>query len=53
MHPHQPGRRARIFGIELPRPRTVEMTFQPEFIELIQEIKRVVESGTGHTVEIA
>ncbi len=48
----RPGRLARIFEIELPRPRTVDMTFKPEFIELIQEIKRVVEVGDGHTVEV-
>ena len=48
----RPGRLARIFEIELPRPRTVEMTFEREFIELIQEIKRVVESGGRHTVEV-
>jgi hypothetical protein len=28
------------------------MTFQPGFIELIQDIKRTVESGGRHTVEI-
>ena len=43
----RPGRLARIFEIDLPRPRTIEMTFEPGFIELIQEIKRVVESGGG------
>jgi NitT/TauT family transport system ATP-binding protein len=48
----RPGRLARVFEIGLPRPRTIEMTFEPEFIALIQEIKRTVESGTGHTVEI-
>jgi NitT/TauT family transport system ATP-binding protein len=48
----RPGRLARIFDIELPRPRTVDMTFEPGFIELIQEIKRVVEFGVGHTVEV-
>ena len=48
----RPGRLARIFSIELPRPRTVEMTFETEFIELIQEIKHVVESGSRHTVEV-
>ena len=48
----RPGRLARIFDIELPRPRTVEMMFEPDFIELIQEIKRTVESGTRHTVEV-
>ena len=43
----RPGRLARIFDIELPRPRTIEMTFEPEFIELIQEIKAMVETGGG------
>jgi NitT/TauT family transport system ATP-binding protein len=48
----RPGRLAKIFPIELPRPRTVEMTFEPGFIEQIQEIKRVVESGGAHGVEV-
>jgi NitT/TauT family transport system ATP-binding protein len=48
----RPGRLARIFDIELPRPRTIEMMFEPDFIELIQEIKRTVESGGRHTVEV-
>ena len=46
----RPGRLARIFDIELPRPRTVEMTFEPEFIALIREIKGVVERGARPTV---
>jgi NitT/TauT family transport system ATP-binding protein len=45
----RPGRLAAIFDIELPRPRTIEMTFESSFIELIQEIKRVVEAGARHT----
>ena len=49
----RPGRLARIFDIDLPRPRTVAMTFEPEFIELIQEIKGVVEHGARPTVELA
>jgi NitT/TauT family transport system ATP-binding protein len=48
----RPGRLARIFEIELPRPRTIEMTFEPDFIALIQEIKRSVESGGRHLVEV-
>ena len=48
----RPGRLARVYTIELPRPRTIDMTFQPEFIELIQEIKRTVETGGLHTVEV-
>jgi NitT/TauT family transport system ATP-binding protein len=48
----RPGRLARIFEIELPRPRTIEMTFEPDFIELIREMKRTVESGARQTVEV-
>jgi NitT/TauT family transport system ATP-binding protein len=45
----RPGRLAAIFDIDLARPRTIEMTFESGFIELIQEIKRVVEGGAAHT----
>jgi len=50
----RPGRLARIYEIGLPRPRTIEMTYEPEFIELIQDIKRTVETGgrAGHTVAV-
>jgi NitT/TauT family transport system ATP-binding protein len=48
----RPGRLARIYEIDLPRPRTVNMTFEPSFIELIQEIKHTVESGGRQAVEI-
>ena len=49
----RPGRVARIFEMTLPRPRTIEMTFEPEFIELTQEIKQVVQSGGHSMVEMA
>ena len=45
----RPGRVARIFEMTLPRPRTIEMTFEPQFIALTQEIKEVVQSG-GHSM---
>ena len=48
----RPGRLARVYQIDLPRPRTVEMTFEPSFIELIQDIKRTVESGGRERVEV-
>jgi len=51
-YPQIAARLAGIFEIELPRPRTVDMIFEPEFIALIPEIKRVVETGAGHTVEV-
>ena len=50
----RPGRLARIFDIDLPRPRTIEMHFESDFIVKIQEIKAVVETGgrIGHVVEV-
>jgi NitT/TauT family transport system ATP-binding protein len=48
----RPGRIARIFVIDLPRPRAIQMMFEPSFIELIQEIKRVVEGAGVHAVEV-
>jgi NitT/TauT family transport system ATP-binding protein len=48
----RPGRLARIYEIDLPRPRTIEMTFEPHFIAQIQEIKRAVEAGGPHALEV-
>jgi NitT/TauT family transport system ATP-binding protein len=48
----RPGRVARVYEIELPRPRTIEMTFEPSFISLVQEIKVAVESGGRHDLEV-
>ncbi len=41
----RPGRLAHVFPIDLPRPRTIEMTFEPAFIRAIIEIKRTIETG--------
>jgi NitT/TauT family transport system ATP-binding protein len=41
----RPGRLAHIFPIDLPRPRTVDMTFEPDFIHLVREIKMTIETG--------
>jgi NitT/TauT family transport system ATP-binding protein len=48
----RPGRLARVFNIHLPRPRTIEMTFETEFLELTREIKAAVESGRRRSVEV-
>jgi NitT/TauT family transport system ATP-binding protein len=48
----RPGRVARVYDIELPRPRTIEMTFEPSFISLVQEIKVAVETGGRHMLEV-
>ncbi|HEX5500460.1 MAG TPA: ABC transporter ATP-binding protein [Thermomicrobiales bacterium] len=41
----RPGQLAHVFPIDLPRPRTVEMTFEPDFIHLVREIKMTIETG--------
>jgi NitT/TauT family transport system ATP-binding protein len=48
----RPGRLAHVYDIELPRPRTVEMTFEPGFIELVQDMKRTVETGGRAVMEV-
>jgi NitT/TauT family transport system ATP-binding protein len=48
----RPGRLAQIYEIDLPRPRTIEMTFDPAFVTLIQEIKQTVETGGRHALEV-
>ena len=42
----RPGRLAHVFPVDLPRPRTIEMTFEPAFIRSIIEIKRTIETGS-------
>jgi NitT/TauT family transport system ATP-binding protein len=44
----RPGRLAQIFETDMPRPRVVEMQFEPEFVELVREIKSVVQIGGRH-----
>ena len=48
----RPGRLARVYEIDLPRPRTVEMMFESGFIELVQDMKRVVETGGRDLLEV-
>ena len=48
----RPGRLAHIYDIALPRPRTIEMTFEPDFIELVQDMKRTVETGGRAVLEV-
>jgi NitT/TauT family transport system ATP-binding protein len=50
----RPGRLAHIFPVDLPRPRTVDMTFSPEFIEMILKVKATIERGVqGNTAAMA
>ncbi len=48
----RPGRLAHVYDIELARPRTIEMTFEPSFIELVQDMKRTVETGGRAVLEV-
>jgi NitT/TauT family transport system ATP-binding protein len=41
----RPGRLAHIFDIDLPRPRTIDQTFSPPFIEKVLQIKHTIISG--------
>jgi NitT/TauT family transport system ATP-binding protein len=47
----RPGRLAHIFPIDLPRPRTIEQTFSPEFIEVVLKIKQTIIHGSHVTGE--
>jgi NitT/TauT family transport system ATP-binding protein len=41
----RPGRLAHIFDIDLPRPRTIDQTFSPPFIEEVLQIKHTIVGG--------
>jgi NitT/TauT family transport system ATP-binding protein len=41
------GRVAHIFDIDLPRPRSIEQTFTPEFIKMVLNVKQTIIHG-GH-----
>jgi NitT/TauT family transport system ATP-binding protein len=41
----RPGQLAHMFPIDLPRPRTIDMTFTPDFIHVVKEIKNTIETG--------
>jgi NitT/TauT family transport system ATP-binding protein len=43
----RPGRVAHIFDIDLPRPRSIEQTFTPEFIKMVLNVKQTIIHG-GH-----
>ena len=43
----RPGRLANVYPVDLPRPRTIEVTTQPHFFELVAEIKSSIDHGAG------
>lgn len=48
----RPGRIARIFEIDLPRPRALEMTAQPRFVELMVEIKGAIDHRSPQAMNL-
>lgn len=42
----RPGQIIQTRSVELPRPRTLDSTFEPDFIELVQELRRHIGPGT-------
>ncbi len=41
----RPGRLAHVFDIDLPRPRSIDQTFSPPFIEKVLQIKGTIMTG--------
>ena len=46
----RPGRIAEIYDIDIPRPRSIEIQTEPEFIKQVLEIKSRIEHGRGGSV---
>jgi NitT/TauT family transport system ATP-binding protein len=49
----RPGRVAHVFDIDLPRPRTIEETYSPPFIEKIFEVKDTIIQGEYRPEHVA
>jgi NitT/TauT family transport system ATP-binding protein len=41
----RPGKLAHIFPINLPRPRSIDLTFSPDFLKIVLEIKQTITTG--------
>jgi NitT/TauT family transport system ATP-binding protein len=45
---HRPGRIARVVEVDLPRPRTLELRYEPAFMQLCRDLRlALAELGTG------
>ena len=47
----RPGRLSRIVDVDFPRPRDIDLQFEPKFIEILKSIREDVEgskSGKGN-----
>jgi NitT/TauT family transport system ATP-binding protein len=49
----RPGRVAGIYGIDMPRPRSVDIQTRPEFIERVMEIKRRIDHQRGRQAGVS
>jgi len=47
----RPGRVASVYDVDIPRPRSVEIQTEPEFIARVMEIKRRIDSQRGSTAD--
>ena len=49
----RPGRIAEIYDIDIPRPRSIDIQTQPEFIKMVLDIKSRIEHGHGGAAKVA
>ena len=49
----RPGRIAEIYDIDIPRPRSIEIQTEPDFIKRVLEIKSRIEHGRGGSPQVA
>ena len=49
----RPGRIAEICDIDIPRPRSIDIQTQPEFIKMVLDIKSRIEHGHGGAAKVA
>ena len=44
----RPGRIVKTSSIDIPRPRTLESTFQPHFVDLVHDLRHHISPGNQH-----
>jgi NitT/TauT family transport system ATP-binding protein len=49
----RPGRIAAVYDVDIPRPRSVDIQTQPDFIARVLEVKARIEHGRGRTDGLA
>jgi NitT/TauT family transport system ATP-binding protein len=46
----RPGKVIATHRVDLPRPRTVESTFEPAFVDLVHKIRSQIAQARGKTI---